>query len=336
MKLLTKQIIQSAVVGFLLPALLLMAVLGASAQSPPAETMPSGSKVTLPKPATKPSQAMLPLFLPVLHQGNVENWDIEEYLVGVLLAEMPASFEMEALKAQAVAARTYALKCHYLGYKHMGAICTEGTCCQGYLTEADYLANSGTREGADKIREAVLATAGEVLVYDGDLIVATYFSCSGGSTEDASAVWGQEYPYLQAVPSPGEEFAACFADEKCFTPEQLQSALGVTLEAEVESWLGEMTHTDGAGVDTLLIGGVTYRGTTLRSLLGLRSTQFTVEFMDGQFVFSTLGYGHRVGLSQYGADAMALGGSGYRDILLHYYQGAEILQIRQTDLENFC
>ena len=330
MNLLTKQIIQSAVVGFLLPALLLMAVLGASAQSPPTETAPSGSKVTLPRPTTQPTQVQLPLFLPVLHQGNVENWDIEEYLVGVLLAEMPADFEMEALKAQAVAARTYALKCHHLGYKHKGAICTEGTCCQGYLLEEEYMARGGTREGVDKIREAVLATAGEVLVYEGELIVATYFSCSGGSTEDASAVWGQEYPYLQAVPSPGEEYATCFSDEKSFTPQQLQSVLGLSMESDPESWLGEMTHTEGAGVDTLLIGGVSYRGTTLRSLLGLRSTQFTVEFADGRFIFSTLGYGHRVGMSQYGADAMAKGGSGYRDILLHYYRGTELVQM---DLE---
>ena len=325
-----KQMIRSMVVGFLVPAALVLAVLAAAEKPPETElpTKPIGQKVTLPPaatvPTTVPTEAEMPLFLPVLHGGQTENWDIEVYLVGVLLAEVPASFEAEALKAQAVAARTYALKCHQMGYKHGGAVCTDGTCCQGYITPQDYLQRGGSEEGVNKIRSAVEATRGEVLVYGGTLIVATYFSCSGGRTEDAQAVWGQDYPYLQAVESPGEEQASYFADEKHITPEQLQAALAVTLPPEPETWLGEMTYTDGEGVDSLCIGGVQYRGTTLRSLLGLRSTRFTVNYRDGVFVFATLGYGHRVGLSQYGAEAMALAGSDYQQILIHYYQGTEI------------
>lgn len=251
--------------------------------------------------------------------------DLEEYLVGVLLAEMPASFEVEALKAQAVAARTFALKCHMDGYKHdKGAVCTNFACCQAYLSPENYLDRGWSERNIQKVRRAVTATEGQVLTYDGKLILATYFACSGGSTEDAAAVWGQEYPYLQAVPSPGEEETIYYTDSKSFSPEEFQKALGVALHGEPELWFGVARHTEGGGVETMEIGGVSYRGTTLRSLLELRSTVFSVRVQDGQILFETRGYGHRVGMSQYGADALAMAGKTYQQILTHYYQGAQI------------
>lgn len=314
--------------GFLLPAILFHIVAAVVAQTEN-EVIPSGSKVTLPPPVTQTTAGQMPLFLPVEKDGMVVQMDIEKYLMGVLLAEMPADFEMEALKAQAVAARTYALKCHSQGYKHTGAVCTQASCCQGYIEEADYLAAGGSKQDILRVKVAVESTAGQVLCYDGKLILATYFDCSGGSTEDAAAVWGQVYPYLQAVPSPGEEKAAHYQDQKTFTVQQLQEALGCVLTGEPETWFADVTLTPGGGVDAVYIGGVCYRGTTLRSLLGLRSTAFEVEIDGEKIIFKTRGYGHRVGMSQYGADAMALAGSDYKQILAHYYKDAVITEFEQ-------
>lgn len=250
--------------------------------------------------------------------------ELETYLVGVVLAEMPAFFEEEALKAQAVAARTYTAKAMATGGKHGdGSLCADSTCCQAYLSEADYLEKGGTEADLNKIRTAVWSTAGEVLTYENDLIQATYFSCSGGKTEDAAAVWGTDYPYLVSVDSPGEEEAAHFRDTVVLTPEELEAALGRDLEGRVKDWF-EMTVYNAAGsVETIRVCGEKYTGTEFRSLLGLRSTAFSIDVSDAGIRITTKGYGHRVGLSQYGADAMAVRGSGYGEILDHYYPGTE-------------
>lgn len=274
--------------------------------------------------------------LTVLFGEEEEIMDLETYLLGVVLGEMPASFELDALRAQSVAARTYTLKKCLEGARHgENTICTDHTCCQAYTDPTSYVTSGGSETSVERVRQAVEDTAGQVLVYDGELIMATYFSCAGGITEDAVAVWGQEYPYLQSVPSPGEEDAAYYTDSKTFTAEQLQKALGIRLEGRVDKWFGKVVYTDGGGVETLTICGIPYRGTTLRTLLGLRSTAFTVTVINGKITFQTKGYGHRVGMSQYGANAMAKRGKDYREILTHYYTGIEIVQYsdEQTNLE---
>lgn len=263
--------------------------------------------------------------------GTWEETDLDAYLVGVVLAEMPASFEEEALKAQSVAARTYAWKANITGGKHGdGSVCTQSDCCQGYLSQEDYIRKNGSWENLEKVRRAVYATSGQVLTYEGQLIEATYFSCSGGSTEDAQSVWGAELPYLRSVDSPGEEAAAGFWDREVFSYDDFQKELGVTLEGEPEDWFGETTYTEGGGVASLEIGGEAYAGTLLRSKLNLRSTAFSVAVGE-QIVITTRGYGHRVGMSQYGADAMAVRGKTYREILAHYYQGTQISMIGELE-----
>lgn len=263
--------------------------------------------------------------------GTWEETDLDAYLVGVVLAEMPASFEEEALKAQSVAARTYAWKANITGGKHGdGSVCTQSDCCQGYLSQEDYIRKNGSWENLEKVRRAVYATSGQVLTYEGQLIEATYFSCSGGSTEDAQSVWGAELPYLRSVDSPGEEAAAGFWDREIFSYDDFQKELGVTLEGEPEDWFGETTYTEGGGVASLEIGGEAYAGTLLRSKLNLRSTAFSVAVGE-QIVITTRGYGHRVGMSQYGADAMAVRGKTYREILAHYYQGTQISMIGELE-----
>jgi len=259
-------------------------------------------------------------------ENAVEQMELEAYLVGVVLQEMPASFEEEALKAQAVVARTYTLKRLEAGGKHEEAdICTNSSCCQGYCSPEDYLTEEGKQDELDKVMNAVFNTAGQVLIYDGELIEATYFSCSGGQTEDAKAVWGSEIPYLQSIESPGEENATHYVDTVKFTLEEFTESLDITPVGEPQSWIGETTYTQGGGVDTMYICGVEYKGTTLRQKLGLRSTAFAISIVGSTVTITTKGYGHRVGMSQYGAEAMAVLGKPYTEILSHYYQNTQLV-----------
>ena len=256
--------------------------------------------------------------------GNLRQMSLDEYLVGVVLAEMPADFDSEALKAQAVVARTYTRKRMDRGRHEGAAVCMDPGCCQGWRSTEDYLREGGRQSAVDKVRRAVADTDGEVLCYDGKLIDATYFSCSGGSTEDAVAVWGQDVPYLQAVQSPGEEDAPRYSDSVTFTPAELADRLGIENRGDPSGWFSELTYTDGGGVASLSVRGRSFTGTQLRSKLGLRSTAFDLEVRGKSIIITTWGFGHRVGMSQYGAQAMAQEGAGYADILSHYYTGAEL------------
>ncbi len=313
MKRTMKEILLAFFLGMVVPGIILSAAVHMKEEEISADTQTTETHTE-----TKPQMNMTVHL--TLSDGEVQPMDLEDYLVGVVLAEMPADFEPEALKAQAVVARTYTLKCIQAG-KHGGSVCTDYTCCQAYIPEGNY---SGGDEKLHKVRSAVLATAGEVLTYNGNLIEATYFSCSGGSTEDAVAVWGTDYPYLRSVESPGEEHAAHYTDTVRFTPEEFEAALGQDLTGTPETWFGFTTYTAGGGVNTMRIGGVDYQGTELRSLLGLRSTVFTVSADTEEIAVTTKGFGHRVGMSQFGADAMAVSGSTYDRILAHYYTGTEL------------
>ena len=258
--------------------------------------------------------------------GNLQQMSLREYLVGVVLAEMPADFEPEALKAQAVVARTYTRK-RMEGSKHSGAsVCMDPGCCQGFRSGEEYLSQGGRASSVEKIRSAVADTDGLVLRYDGKLIDATYFSCSGGTTEDAVAVWGQDVPYLQSVESPGEEEAPRFTDSVTFSPAQLAGKLGLSADGDPREWFGSVTYTDGGGVESMIIRGQSFTGTQLRQKLGLRSTAFSVQASADAIIITTRGFGHRVGMSQYGAQAMARAGSTYAEILAHYYTGAELVR----------
>ena len=259
--------------------------------------------------------------------GNIEEENLEAYLVGVVLGEIPADFAEEALKAQAVAARTYTRKAMLTGGKHGdGLLCRQANCCQAYWDPEEFLDQGGSRESLEAVRSAVRETDDQVLTYNGELIEATFFSCSGGRTEDAVAVWGTDYPYLRATDSPGEEEARYFRDSCTFTRQELEAALGVELPQNPETWLGEATYTSGGGVDTWAIAGKVFTGVEVRKLLGLRSAAFTVRVEGNGLTFETRGYGHRVGLSQYGAQAMARAGKTCEEILLHYYPGTEVVK----------
>lgn len=318
-----KQLVAVFLLGFMMPALVIR--IGSMFIHVPStvETQPSatmGSTVS-----SQPTQSEERFVSVQMDNGNVQMMELEYYLLGVLLGEVPASFEIEALKAQAVVARTFTLYYTNKGDKHAGAdVCTDSTCCQSYFSETDYIAAGGLQWEVDKMRSAIAETKDQILTFNGDLVMASYFSCSGGRTEDAVAVWGTEVPYLQSVESPGEEQAQVFTKTVYYTSEQFAALLGRTLAGEPASWIGEVSYTGGGGVAVMAVAGRSYTGTELRKLLSLNSTAFFMTADSGGIWITTTGKGHRVGMSQYGADAMAALGNSYTQILAHYYQGTRI------------
>ena len=313
MNLIIKQLLQSLTVGLILPGLLFSSVGEDSGAQIPGED------------TSIMQESASEIWIPVLKKdGRLVAMELESYISRVVLGEMPASFDREALKAQAVAARTYTLQCVEDGDRHNGAVCTDYRCCQTYMEPEDYIGNRGTQKNVEKVFAAVAQTAGQVLTYDGDLICATYFASAGGVTEDAREVWGQSYPYLVSVESP--ETSVYDGEKVSVSAQEFQEKLGITLSGSPSSWFGAMTYTIGNGVDSIWIGGHKFSGLELRKIFGLRSTVFTVQADSSGVTFQTTGYGHRVGLSQHGADALADQGYGYRQILAHYYQGTTLEQ----------
>lgn len=313
-------ILLSIVLGVLIPAIIFTS-LGKKASTTPEISFLEETGETSAYNADECSITVL------MNNGEIRQMALGEYIVSVVLREMPTNFEPEALKAQAVVARTYTLRRKMQGGKHtQAAVCTDSSCCQGFCSQEEYLANGGTEEGLEKVIKAVDETAGEVIVYQGGLIEATYFSCSGGSTEDAMAVWGVDIPYLQAQKSPGEENATHYVDTVSFSVDTFCDLLGDDLPGHPEKWVENITYTNGGGVDTITISGKEYSGLELRQKLGLRSTAFVLTVAGDTVTITTKGFGHRVGMSQYGADAMALKGNTYRQIIAHYYPGTELVQ----------
>lgn len=321
----------AAALGFALPFLLLPQ--GAATQAPQEETSAPTEPTTVVEEAAAFDETLM---LRIKGENDVFSLSLHDYLVGVLLAEMPASFSEEALKAQAVASRTFVLRQAEAG-KHPDAdICAFASCCQGWKSPQDYCANGGAESYVDRAADAVIQTDGLVVTYEDKLIDATFFSCSGGRTEAAVAVWGGEIPYLQSVDSPGEEDALRYTETVELKADEFAAAFTAAypeadLSGGTATWFGDVRYTDGGGIDTMEIGGVTVSGTKLRSIFSLRSTGITLTPQENCIVITTLGNGHRVGLSQYGADAMARGGSNFEEILTHYYQDTAIRRLSQPE-----
>lgn len=269
----------------------------------------------------------------VMLDGKVEEMDINEYLWGVVAAEMPASFELEALKAQAVAARTYALqRTQWTNDKHPDAdVCGDHTCCQAYISPEKAAANWGKNAevNREKIAQAVNETGSEVILYDGKLISAVFHSSSASETLAAVEVWGGSVPYLVGVKSPeGDEVpnyhSEVKVDGETFRTKFLAAYPEAKLEGAPSTWFGEAVRTAGGSVAQITVGGVSVKGKDMRSLLGLRSASFSVTADEKDVTFQVTGFGHGVGMSQYGANTMAKEGKGYRDILTWYYTGVSV------------
>ncbi len=263
--------------------------------------------------------------------GTVVTLPLEEYVQGVVTAEMPASFQPAALEAQAVCARTYALQ-QAQAKKHAadGAdVCASPSCCQAYAPSGGDWGDRAPEYEA-KLRAAVQATAGQVLRADGALISAVFHASSAGRTAPAQAVWGAAVPYLVSVSTPETaQTVPRLESEAAFSPEEFRETVlakypQADLSGPPESWFGAVEKGDWGGVVQVTIGGVTLSGGEVRSLFGLRSARFDVAAGEAGIVFHVTGYGHGVGMSQYGADLMAQDGADYRAILAHYYPGTEL------------
>ena len=269
----------------------------------------------------------------LMPDGSVQNTDLNVYLWSVVAAEMPASFEEEALKAQAVAARTFALADNHKSNHPDADVCTDHACCQAWMTREEAEANWGSDavEKGNKITLAVSETADEIALYDGAPIQAAFHSSSGDTTQNAVEVWGYDAPYLQSVTSPEGDEVPDYHSTKVFTAQELKDVVTAAypeanLGADPALWISAPTYNSGGTVDKISVGGVELSGAQARTLFNLRSACFSVEYADGSFTFSVTGYGHGVGMSQYGANSMAAAGSSYKDILEHYYTGITVEQ----------
>lgn len=267
--------------------------------------------------------------------GEILTLTAEEYITGTVMAEMPAAFHEEALKAQAVAAYTYAVRQRETAIKTApeelcGAhISDDSGKFQAYFTEADGRAFYGERyeEYYEKIRSAVRAVAGEMIIYEGEPIVAAFHSLSGGRTESAEVVWGNKIDYLVPTESAGDMDAPKFMVSEHFSEEDIKAAFPQgDFSGEPSRWIDILKRSESGTVIKMTVGGEEMSGARFRSALSLRSANFTAEYLDGEFIVTTKGYGHGVGMSQYGADAMARDGAGYREILRHYYPGTVIVK----------
>jgi stage II sporulation protein D len=262
---------------------------------------------------------------------RIAEMPLETYVTRSVAAEMPASYEVEALKAQALASRTRAIAGHCARFPEAN-VCTSSACCQAYIDESAMRAKWGGDYAYyfKRIDDAVRATAGEIITYGGKPILVLFHAISGGMTEDVELVFTQALPYLRSVESPGEESASKYSYERTFERKSVADAInfsvkGAKLSADkLESQLKITERSASGRVLSVAVGAKTITGRELRGILGLNSTNFTIAYTPANIIFSELGYGHGVGMSQAGANAMAGGGADYREIITHYYTGVTI------------
>lgn len=251
--------------------------------------------------------------------GSVINLNMTDYLIGVVSSEMPASFNLEALKAQSVLARTYALKAKQTGKKLTDTVST-----QSYI-DIDQMKNkwgNSFNTYYNKIKNAVENTNGEYLSYNGNYIEALYHSTNNGKTESSLDVFGNYYPYLISVSSEYDKNASSYLRTINMPLDTISNKLGLSLNNN--SVISILSYTDGGNIKEININGNNFSGKKVRELLGLRSADFDISISDNNANITTRGYGHGVGMSQYGANGMANAGYSYKDILSHYYPGATL------------
>lgn len=259
----------------------------------------------------------------VLKDGNIIEYSAKDYVFGVVAAEMPALYDEEALKAQAVAAYTFA--CYRLQNNTNAEydISAEPDAAQCFITRSEATARWGEKadEYTKKIDNCVNAVEGELLTYDGMPVFAAYHAISSGKTNSCADVWGSDLPYLKSVSSVGDSLADKYLSEVTFSSEEVAEKLKdiATVSGEAQNYFGNIKTTDNGYVKALTFCGKTVSGAEICSALDLRSSNFEITFVDGKFTFTVKGYGHGVGMSQTGADYMAKQGSSYEEILLHYY-----------------
>ncbi len=275
----------------------------------------------------------------LLHKNDnwVEEIALDDYLLGVVSSEMPATFEQEALNAQAIVARTYTIYMIKNGRKHEEAdICDDSGCCQAWITKEDRLAKweeDVREENWAKIEKAVNSTKGKIITYNGEVIDAFFHSNSGGMTETPAEVWGgTNYPYLQSVATSGEEAYSQYSSEVILTKEEFKSKIlekhkDFAIDFSQGNCIEITEYTESNRVKNIKVGNLNLSGVEMRNLLGLKSANFLFSIEGDNIKFQVTGYGHGVGLSQTGADSMAKQGSNYEEIIKHFYTGVEIVDL---------
>lgn len=270
--------------------------------------------------------------------NTVEEINMEDYLYGVVSAEMPASFEIEALKAQAIVARTYTVyKIKTSQGKHGEAsICDDSTCCQAWISKEDRLnkwEETQRESNWNKVVDAVNSTKGRIITYEGNPINAFFHSNSGGTTEIPLNVWGGSgYPYLQTVQTAGEDAYSQYQSEVRLTKDEVIEKLKqkhpeLEINFDLENAIQVKEYTESGRIKTISFGNINLSGVEARTLFGLKSANFTVEITENIVKFSVKGYGHGVGMSQTGADSLAKQGKNCEEIITHFYTGVEIVNM---------
>ncbi len=274
----------------------------------------------------------------LLHKktGKIEEVALDEYLYHVVSAEMPAEYELEALKAQAIVARTYTIY-KVKNKKHENAdICDDSTCCQAWVSKEDRLQRweeSKREANWKKIQQCVNETKGKVITYHNEPINAFFHANSGGITELPVNVWGGSgLPYLQVVETSGEDAYSQYASEVVLTNQELIDKLktkykNIQINFENSEDIKILDYTDSHRVKTVQFGNCKISGVEARSILGLKSTNFEIIKEANQIKFTVKGYGHGVGMSQTGADSLAKQGKNYEEIIHHFYAEVEIKEV---------
>lgn len=270
-------------------------------------------------------------------KGETQEEKLEEYLVGVVAGEMPASFEKDALMAQAVAARTYIykkIKDNKEKDGHSGAtVCDNPGCCKAYAENEELKEKWGAdfEKYYKKVESAVKDTENRILVYENEPISAVFHSMSNKRTENSEDVWGSEYPYLKSVESGGEDMLPNNISEVAIAKEDFMQKIKEANEKAIfqnsAADIGNPVYNEGGSIKSITIGGADFTGVEIRSMFGLKSADFEINLTENDVVFTVYGYGHGVGMSQYGANELAKQGLGWEEILLHYYQGTKISEI---------
>ncbi len=318
---------QSAAAALVLTVLLFGGAYLAAGKHPAQETEPDGGAV---REQSAQGQKDGGVQLAVKNGDAVEIMALDAYLQGVVRGEMPASFELEALKAQAAAERTYIYYQLAAGRKeaHPNAdVCTDPSCCNAWLSEEAAREKwGGDFDGWEsRIEEAVAATDGQVALYDGQPILAVFHSSSAGKTAGAGDVWSGDMPYLRSVDSPeGEETVPNYYSAAEFTAAEAKALLAqahpeLTFSGGPDKWFGAVEKDESGRVGTVEVCGAPLRGVEVRRIFSLRSACFTIDAAADRVTFRVTGYGHGVGMSQYGANELARQGRTWQEILLWYY-----------------
>ena len=293
----------------------------------------SMEKTVLPKSPSQgysePSVTSETFKVKLTKEDRIIELSAKDYIVGVVCAEMPAEYSVEALKAQTVVAYTFARYRKHENSDKDYDITDNTTPDQAYMTDEDFKKRESVKyeEYKAKITAAVDEVFGQVITYNGKIALSIFHDISGGKTESAETLWGGSYPYLQPVESVGDLLSPKYLSEKTVTAEELKTALknyDITFKDSKNDWFSNIKRSESGTVLTADVCGVSLKGSEIRTALSLRSANFDVSFSSGEYHFSVRGHGHGVGMSQYGAHFMALQGSDYKEILKWYYRGCEI------------